>query len=153
MSETYTKLFKSILASTVWQKDNDTKLVWVTMLAMADADGYVAASVPGLAAFSGVSQASVIRALEDFMSPDPFSRTKDFEGRRVVEVERGWKLLNHGKFTAMASKETRRNQLKNAQAKQREKKRQATGFHAPPDDDAYEPVFDPPLDEPWGSEL
>ena len=32
----FTKLFSSILDSTVWQESKETKLVWVTMLAMCD---------------------------------------------------------------------------------------------------------------------
>ena len=68
------------------------------MLAMTDRDGYVAASVPGLAVQARVPIESVIIALESFSSPDQWSRTKDHDGRRIEEVDGGWKLLNYQKY-------------------------------------------------------
>lgn len=101
----YTKLFSSIIGSSIWLEDDQTRLVWITMLAMADRNGEVVVSVPGLAKFSGVSLEATERALEKFMSPDPHSRTKDDEGRRIEPIEGGWALLNHAKYRAMASKD------------------------------------------------
>jgi len=49
MSAGYTKLFSSIVHSTVWRESNHVRLVWVTLLALCDRDGRVEASVPGLA--------------------------------------------------------------------------------------------------------
>lgn len=94
----YTKLFESILESTVWLTAQPTRLVWITMLAMSDAGGVVEAAVPGLARRAGVSVEEAEEALRCFLSPDPHSRTKDHEGRRIVEVDGGWRLLNHGKY-------------------------------------------------------
>jgi hypothetical protein len=100
----YTKLFASILDSTVWQTSQATRLVWITMLAMADKDGVVEGSIPGLAKRAGVSLPEAEDALECFMSPDPYSRTKDYEGRRIEEVDGGWRLLNHRKHRDKLSK-------------------------------------------------
>ena len=44
----YTKLSSTIINSTVWQEGLATKVVWITMLALADKHGEVMASVPGL---------------------------------------------------------------------------------------------------------
>lgn len=78
------------------------------MLAMAHQDGCVYASVPGLAHHANVSIADVEAALKCFLSPDVYSRTKDNDGRRVEEIDGGWKLLNHAKFRAVRSAEERR---------------------------------------------
>lgn len=72
MTETYAKLFGSILDSTVWQESLPTKVVWITMLAMKDRDGYVGASVPGLASRAGVTIKECEEALKKFTSPDPY---------------------------------------------------------------------------------
>lgn len=104
----YTKLFRNIIHSTVWQEPLETRVVWVTMLAMRDADGIVRCSVPGLAASSGVTIEKCIEALEKFKSPDKFSTTKDKDGRRIEEVDGGWFLLNHYKYQEMLSLEDRR---------------------------------------------
>lgn len=107
MSETYTKLFTSITASTVWQEPAGTRLTWITMLAMADKNGDVFASIPGLARIANVSIPEVEVALKCFLSPDPYSRTKDHDGRRIAEIDGGWRLLNHGKFRALREEDER----------------------------------------------
>lgn len=104
----YTKLFNSILASTIWRADNDTRIVWITMLAMANKRGIVEASIPGLADFARVPIDACQRALANLLSPDEFSRTKDHDGRRIKAIDGGWQLLNHGKYRDTLSAEERR---------------------------------------------
>ena len=101
----FTKLFSSIITSTVWMEDDQTRLVWITMLALADKNGEVQGSVPGLARIAAVPVDACRAALTLFLSPDPDSRTKDDEGRRIEEIDGGWLLLNHAKYRKMASKE------------------------------------------------
>ena len=84
---TYTKLFSSIITSTVWSEDHETRIVWITMLAMADKHGEVQGSIPGLARIAAVSLDGCRNAIRKFLSPDEDSRTKDDEGRRI---ERGF---------------------------------------------------------------
>ena len=91
----YTPLFSSITTSTVWLEDDSTLRVWITMLATKDKDGIVNASIPGLAATARVSLEKCERALNKFLSPDPYSRTKECEGRRIQEIAGGWLVLNH----------------------------------------------------------
>ena len=45
----YTKLFNSILQSTIWREDDKTRIVWITLLAMADKNGIAETSLPSLA--------------------------------------------------------------------------------------------------------
>lgn len=111
----YTKLFGTIVTSTVWELDSDVRVVWITMLAMCDQHGEVMASVPGLAKVAGVSREACERALATFMAPDPDSRTTDFEGRRIEKVDGGWLLLNHAKYRKQMSIEERR--LRDAERK------------------------------------
>jgi len=101
----YTKLFNSLITSTVWREDDPTRIVWITMLALADKNGEVQASVPGLAHLAGATIESTRIAICKFMAPDPDSRTKDDEGRRIEEIDGGWLLLNHAKYRALASKD------------------------------------------------
>lgn len=94
MEPGFTKVFESLLDSTVWQESKETRLVWITMLLMKNRLHVVEASVPGLAKRAGVTVEECEIALKRFMQPDPYSRTKDFEGRRIEEVSGGWKVLN-----------------------------------------------------------
>lgn len=128
----YTKLFGSIVTSTVWRLDSDSRIVWVTMLAIADQDGVVSASVPGLAHVAGVSREACERALAAFLAPDPDSRTSDYEGRRIEAVDGGWMLLNHGKYRDMLSLEDRREKAAKRQRMFKARKRGCSPFEAPP---------------------
>jgi hypothetical protein len=101
----YTKLFNSIITSTIWTEDDKTRLVWITMLAMADQHGEVHASIPGLARVSGVSVQDCEKAIFKLLSPDPYSRTPDHEGRRIAPIDGGWEILNHARYRLMASRE------------------------------------------------
>jgi hypothetical protein len=100
----YTKLFSSIVTSTIWTEDDKTRILWITMLAICDQHGEVHASIPGLARIAGLSVEDCETAIRKFLAPDVYSRTKDFEGRRISEISGGWELLNHAKYRRMASK-------------------------------------------------
>lgn len=95
---TFTKLFSSITESTIWQEDDKTRLVWITMLAMADRQGRVWASIPGLAHRARVPLHACRTALRKLAAPDKDSRTPDHQGRRIEAIDGGWILLNHAKY-------------------------------------------------------
>jgi hypothetical protein len=117
----YTKLFSSILASTIWRADNPTRLVWITMMAMSDRFGCVAASIPGLADMARVSLEECEKALISLQSPDKYSRSQEFDGRRVMPIEGGWQLVNHGKYRKILSEDERREYLRQKQQQYRAK--------------------------------
>lgn len=117
MSESFTKLFSSILRSTIWQEDNETRLVWITMLALSDRKGYVGASVPGLAVAAGVPVDAVEKAIEKFLAPDKYSRSQEHEGRRIAVVPRGWMILNYTRFREERDEDMRKE--KDAERKRR----------------------------------
>ena len=127
MSIGYTKLFSSIVTSTIWVESDRTRIVWITMLAMADRNGEIQASIPGLARLAGVPIPDCEEALAKFISPDPYSRTPDDEGRRIEKIEGGWSLLNHAKYREMASRDDSKAANTERQRRHREKeKRNAT---------------------------
>lgn len=89
------------------------------MLAMADKNGEIHASIPGLAKRAGVTIAECESALECFLSPDAYSRTADHEGRRIKVIDGGWSLLNHAKYRALLSSDERREYNRKKQAEYR----------------------------------
>lgn len=91
----WTKLFASIVTSSVWCQDDSTRIVWVAMLAMCDQHGIVEGSVPGFASLARVTIPQMERALEVLSGPDQHSRSKDHDGRRIEEIPGGWRLLNY----------------------------------------------------------
>lgn len=119
----FTKLFSTIVDSTVWREEMHVKVVWITMLAKANRHGEIAASVPGLADAARVSLAQCVEALDRLSSPDEWSRTKEHEGRRIVEVDGGWRLLNYPKYRKLRDAEERREQTRAAVSRHRAKKK------------------------------
>jgi len=100
----YVKLFGTILDSSIWATDLPTRVVWITMLAMADEYGIVSASVGGLARRACVSEKECSKALKNLLAPDPDSRTKEHDGRRIEPLEGGWRLLNYAKYRELRTK-------------------------------------------------
>jgi hypothetical protein len=121
----YAKLWGTIVHSTIWRETPETKVVWVTMLALADSTGYVGASVPGLADVARVSVDACRAALGLFLAPDPDSRTTDYGGRRIREESGGWRLLNYGKHREGVDQEHRRKQNREASRRHRERRKLA----------------------------
>lgn len=123
MDKNYTKLFHRILSSSIWDEDDKTRLVWITLLASTDENGIVTATVSKLARDARVEVESVLVALEKFLAPDPESLTKTNDGRRIEVVDGGWRLLNHGTFRDMMSAASRREyfRVKRAEYRQRDR--------------------------------
>jgi hypothetical protein len=92
---------------------------------MADKNGEVQGSIPGIARVAGVTLDDCNRAIKRLTSPDLYSRTKDDEGRRIEEIEGGWALINHGKYRDMASREDSKDAAAKRQARVRERKKRS----------------------------
>lgn len=120
----YTKLDSGITESTIWQAPDATRLVWITLLARADQNGYVGASMPGLAGLARVSLEACIEAIRTLESPDEWSRTKEHDGRRIAPADGGWVLLNHAKYREKQSADDRRERSRVAMAALRAKRRE-----------------------------
>ena len=122
----YTKLFSSILASTIWRAPDKTRIVWITLLAMADKNGVAECSVPGLADLARVSVEDCRAAIAELQLPDPDSRTKEYEGRRIEPTDGGFLILNHPKYREKLNEDQRREYMRLKQAAFRAKKRKKT---------------------------
>lgn len=94
MKKPYVILDAEILSSSVWSENATVRLVWITLLILCDTEGNVGASVPGIATAAGVSLQEAQDALARLQAPDPYSRTKANEGRRLEAIPRGWRVLN-----------------------------------------------------------
>lgn len=120
----YAKLFSSIIHSTIWREPDHIRLVWITMLALSNKDGVVEASVPGLADASRVSIEQCEDALRKLSLPDKYSRSQEYEGRRISIVPGGWLLLNYVKYRGKLINEKIKEQNKARQQRFRERQKE-----------------------------
>jgi hypothetical protein len=97
----YTKLDENLVTSSVWSEDDKTLRVWVYLMARAGANGAVLDTVPAIARACNYDLATVDGILAKLAGPDPYSRTREHEGRRIAilhDPEFAIYLLNHGKY-------------------------------------------------------
>jgi hypothetical protein len=123
----FTKLFQSIITSSIWREPDHVRLVWVTMMALCDESGEVWASVGGLADAARVTREQCLDALRVLESPDEDSRTKDHDGRRIETIDGGWFLLNYHKYRAYRDPVERREQVRHAVQRHRDARKNNAG--------------------------
>lgn len=101
----YTPVFSTVFDGTLHGRWPQTG-VWLALLAMADRHGYVDRSPPAIASDIGIDVPALMACIEEFCAPDPMSRTRDCDGRRLelIDPERpwGWRIINHGKYREKA---------------------------------------------------
>ena len=106
----WTPLWSTIIDSSVWGESKDVKILWITMLAKKDKNGYVEAPVAGLSRAAVLIIAETEAALAVLEAPDQYSRTPDNEGRRIRKVDSGWCILNHRMYRDEIAKVRQREQ-------------------------------------------
>lgn len=121
MSDTFSLLWSKILRSSLWVRESkETRLVWVTMMALKDKEGKVQSSVVGLADAAKVSLEECREALIVLSAPDPEDTSKVDEGRRIRAIPGGWELTNHALY--QFSTEEKREYWRRKKAAERQRK-------------------------------
>jgi hypothetical protein len=91
----YNKLFTKILDSSIWLESVHTRLVWLTLIAAMDEDGFCPfAAVGNLAARARVPLQACQKAIDVLEGPDRESGNPANDGRRIERVPGGWVVLN-----------------------------------------------------------
>lgn len=92
----YLALDRDLLTSSTWATGSPAQIkVWIYLLLQADPrSGIVEDAAPAIALRCGLPLADVEGALSWLAAPDPYSRTKDNEGRRIAIGENGILVLN-----------------------------------------------------------
>jgi len=124
MADTYVKLFHAILTSSIWSEDDKTRIMWVTILALADRDGYVSGTIPGLASMARMGVEDAEAAIGKLAAPDKYSRTPDHDGRRIEPTAGGWRVINYVAYRELGTAEVRRSKAAERVAKFRERQKE-----------------------------
>jgi hypothetical protein len=98
----FAKLSSEITKSSLWDEDDHVVRVFIAFLAEKDMDGFVRGTRKTMRRTANVHDdpdgEKYDKAIQVLESPDPNSRTKDFEGRRIEPVDGGWIVLNHEQY-------------------------------------------------------
>lgn len=109
MKKMWTPLWSEIVTSSIWEEDLETRVVWITMLAVMDWNGYVSGSVSSMKRLANIeNDKECERAIRILESPDKKSPGQPNDGRRIKRLDKGWVVLNHVKYREMIQKEYRR---------------------------------------------
>lgn len=131
------KLFASMYTGSLFGKPALVFAIWTYAIAnmrpsKKDAECYVEMNATLLAAMFAATVEAVLEALGVLEAPDPASRTKTDDGRRLVLLEgprhcgpMQYRVVNGAMYRAMRDEEERREQNRNAKRAERERKRGA----------------------------
>lgn len=108
---TWAPLWSSIVDSSIWHEPDHVCKIFITMLAIKDADHVVRHNAFQIANKAHKTEKEVIEALKILAAPDKRRlEPQPFDGRRIERVEDGWLVLNGQKYREMMSKIIRREQ-------------------------------------------
>lgn len=94
----FTKLDPGIVDSSLWSEPMAVRVLWITLLAKTDCTGHVRAARDALHRAANMPSKEFDSAMQVLESPDPNSRSSEYEGRRIKKVEGGWLILNYLKY-------------------------------------------------------
>ena len=97
----FVKLFSNLTDSSVWVHDDKVFRLWILLLTKADQSGFVCATIPGLARSCNYSLEDTEKAMLVLESPDPHSKTKDEDGRRIIRHDEGWSIVTYEKYKTL----------------------------------------------------
>lgn len=132
MPTVYNKLFTKILDSSIWLASDTTRIVWITLIAAMDEDGFCPfATVENLAARARVELKAAKKAVAELESPEPETATADNDGRRIERVPGGWLVINASKYRQMVTRLVVREQTRERVKRHRARNASVTACNAP----------------------
>jgi hypothetical protein len=101
----YTPVFDSIYTGTLYGKW-PTAAVWASLLPLFDKNGVLDLSIDAICGMTGWPRDLMEQGISALMQPDPHSRTKGEDGRRLVLLDPnrswGWRAVNHSRYREKA---------------------------------------------------
>lgn len=119
----YNKIFTKILDSSIWLEPQSTRIVWLTLIASMDEDGFCSyACADNLSRRANAPLSETEAAIKCLESPDPNSSDPDNDGRRIERVPGGWMVLNSGKYRELVTRSISKEKTRARVQKHRENK-------------------------------
>lgn len=133
----YGKIFDSMYDGTI-AEDWRALITFQQMIVLCDADGVIDMTPGSISRRTGIPIEHIKAGIDILENPDPYSRTPDQEGRRIVRLDEhkawGWFLVNHQKYKSLQDSDEVRRLNRERKARQRERQKNAesivTNSHA-----------------------
>ncbi len=118
----YSKLHSSLVNSSLWCERDDVRILFITMLALANRDGHIYGSRAGIFRQANITFSDDAKdPFEQLMDADPDSsdilRNPENEGRRIREIPGGFEIINYPYYRGLRNDDDRREQNRIAQEK------------------------------------
>jgi hypothetical protein len=103
MQISFAPLFSEITDSSIWEEPYHVRISWITMMARKQADQVAYCDAYRLKKWANLDSIEEAEdALKVLSSPDTRRLGQLFEGRRIEQVEGGWRLLNGRHYEDLA---------------------------------------------------
>lgn len=129
----YGKIFSSMYDGTLrvnWQ----ALVTFQQLIVLCDSDGVIDMTPEAISGRTGIPLDIIREGIEKLEAPDPYSRTPDFEGRRLERLDEhrpwGWRIVNYLKYRSLVNTETVREQNRERQKRYRERNARVTDSNA-----------------------
>lgn len=101
----------------------DALVLFMYLISRADDNGFVRRpSVRVVSTCTGLTPDEYTAALVELQEPDPESRSKELDGRRLVSEDDGWMIVNFEHYQGIQRQEQRRESVRQAVARHRLRK-------------------------------
>lgn len=107
--------------SSLWQDPPYVRVLWITIMSQCELDGIAKVSVSSLPRLANLTEEECQDGLKRLTSPDPHSKSKDHEGRRILLVDGGMKLVNYFRYRDAKSQDHKSEYMREYMRKYREK--------------------------------
>jgi hypothetical protein len=130
MKRVYAKIFDQVFDSSI-ASDYHVRHFFMDMIVLASADGVVDMTPDAIARKTNIPLRLVTRFLVKLSEPDPLSRSKENEGRRIVLIDSqrswGWLIVNFEHYRSLRTDGDRRSYFRDYR-----RTRRAEGKDKPP---------------------
>src|SRR5258708_40136248 len=125
----YAKVFVQIFDSSI-ADDYRLRQFFVDLLVLCEIDGVVDMTHEAIAGRTRIPLEDVYRMISELEKPDPKSRTRSKEGRRLVRISParkwGWRIVNYLSYRGIKDENERRLYMRNYMREKRKSEKQAS---------------------------
>jgi len=122
----FARVFGQIFDSSI-AEDYNCRRMFMDLLILADRTGAVDMTHEAIARRTNVPLEQVRRYIAELCQPDPTSRSKREEGKRLVPLDSqrdwGWQIVNYQHYRVLKDEEARRSYFRDAQRKYRRRRK------------------------------